>query len=50
MYPSFNLGIKKNKLHIRDIQRIQSRYGARKISQRLIDYFQRRRDMAWDFD
>lgn len=49
MYPSFNLGEKKNRLHSRDIQRIQKRYGARTISQRIIDYFQRRRDMAWDF-
>lgn len=50
MYPSFNLGQKKNKLGPRDIQRIQERYGVRKISQRILDYFQNRRDMAWDFD
>lgn len=50
MYPSFDLGKKKNSLHPRDVQRIQERYGARSISQRIIDYFQRRRDMAWDFD
>ncbi|MCH9657213.1 matrixin family metalloprotease [archaeon] len=49
MYPSFDLGKKKNKLGPNDIQRIQQRYGARSVSQRLIDYFQRRRDMAWDF-
>lgn len=50
MYPSFDLGKRKNDLHTRDIQRIQSRYGARDISQRIIDYFQKRRDEAWDFD
>jgi len=49
MFPSFNLGRKKNKLGPRDIERIQSRYGARTISQRLIDYFIRRRDAGWDF-
>ena len=50
MYPSFSLGSKKNKLHQRDIDRIQAKYGVRTVSQRLIDYFQKRRDMAWDFD
>jgi hypothetical protein len=50
MYPSFSLGEKKNRLHSRDIARIQERYGKRSISQRIIDYFQRRRDLAWDFD
>jgi len=50
MYPSFSLGQKKNKLGPRDIQRIQERYGARTLPQRIIDYFQRRRDLAWDFD
>ena len=50
MYPSFDLGQKKNKLHQNDIDRIQERYGARKLSQRIIDYFQNRRDMAWDFE
>lgn len=50
MYPSFNLGVKKNKLHQRDITRIQAKYGARKISQRIIDYFQNRRDKGFDFD
>lgn len=49
MYPSFNLGEKKNRLGLRDVQRIQERYGARKISQRIIDYFQRRRDRGFDF-
>ena len=50
MYPSFSLGQKKNQLGTRDIIRIQQRYGVRSLSQRIIDYFQRRRDMAWDFD
>jgi hypothetical protein len=50
MYPSFNLGAKKNDLGPRDIQRIQWLYGERSISQRLIDYFRRRRDDGWDFD
>ncbi len=50
MYPSFNLGKKKNDLGIRDIIRIQFIYGVRNISQRLIDYFRRRRDAGWDFD
>ena len=50
MYPSFDLGQKKNRLGPRDIARIQERYGARNLSQRIIDYFQRRRDLAWDFD
>jgi len=49
MYPSFNLGQRKNKLHARDIERIQERYGQRRLSQRIIDYFRLRRDMAWDF-
>ena len=50
MYPSFSLGQKKNRLGPRDIARIQQRYGTRNLSQRIIDYFQRRRDLAWDFD
>lgn len=49
MYPSFNLGRKKNQLHQRDIDRIQARYGKRSISQRIIDYFQNRRDQGFDF-
>ncbi len=49
MYPSFNLSKKKNSLHERDIDRIQELYGARSISQRLIDYFKRRRDLGFDF-
>jgi len=50
MYPSYDFGKKINRLHPRDIARIQERYGARTLSQRIIDYFQRRRDLAWDFD
>jgi len=49
MYPSFDLGQKKNRLGPNDIQRIQDRYGKRKISQRIIDYFQNRRDRGFDF-
>ena len=49
MYPSFNLGRKKNKLHEFDVERIQDKYGVRNISQRIIDYFRRRRDAGWDF-
>lgn len=49
MYPSFNLGRKKNSLHQNDITRIQSRYGERTLSQRLIDYFKNRRDRGFDF-
>jgi hypothetical protein len=50
MYPSFNLGEKKNKLGPRTIERIQWLYGARNLPQRIIDYFLRRRDEGWDFD
>lgn len=50
MYPSFNLGAKKNDLYTRDVNRIQWLYGVRTISQRIIDYFRRRRDAGWDFD
>ena len=50
MYPSFNLGKRKNSLHQRDVTRIQERYGQRTLSQRIIDYFKKRRTMAWDFD
>lgn len=50
MYPSFNLGRKKTALGPRDIERIQSRYGARSLSQRIIDYFRLRRELGWDFD
>ena len=49
MYPSFDLGKKKNRLHQRDIERIQERYGARNLSQRIIDYFINRRDKGFDF-
>ena len=49
MYPSFNLGEKKNDLGPSDKERIQSRYGERKLSQRILDYFMRRRDLGLDF-
>lgn len=50
MYPSFNLGRKKNSLSVYDVERIQSRYGVRNLSQRWIDYFKRRRLRDDDFD
>ncbi len=49
MYPSFNLGRDKTHLNDNDIFRIQERYGNRKISQRWLDYFMRRRSAGWDF-
>lgn len=50
MYPSFNLGRKKTRLGPRDIFRIQERYGYRNLSQRILDYFMRRRELGWDFN
>ena len=50
MYPSFNLGRKKTHLGVRDIFRIQERYGERRLSQRILDYFIRRRVLGWDFN
>lgn len=49
MYPSFDLGKKKNTLHKYDIDRIQSRYGKRGLSQRIIDYFIKRRTLGYDY-
>ncbi len=49
MYPTFNIGRKKTNLGIRDIFRIQEKYGARTMSQRWLDYFRRRRALGWDF-
>jgi len=54
MYPSFNLGLKKNDLSENDIRRIQGKegfvgYGARTLSQRIIDMLKRRRDLGLDF-
>ena len=49
MYPSFNLGQKKYMLGSRDIERIQERYGAHTLSQRIITYFQNRRLSGGDF-
>ena len=54
MYPSFDLGKPKNKLHQNDIERIQGKrgfvgYGERKLSQRIIDYFDKRRLEGLDF-
>jgi len=49
MYPSFDLGKKKNTLNKADIERIQSRYGKRRLSQRIIDYFIKRRTAGLDY-
>lgn len=49
MYPSFNLGRKKWKLHSRDVSRAQERHGVRTIDQRIIDYFAGRRLIGGDF-
>lgn len=49
MFPSFSISDPRNDLGINDINRIQARYGKRKIPQRIIDYFKRRRDLALDF-
>ena len=54
MYPSFDLGKKKNELGPNTIKRIQGDagfigYGARTLSQRLIDYFIKRRTDGRDY-
>ena len=49
MYPTFNLGRSKTHLGDRDIFRIQERYGYRRLNQRILDYFMRRRERGWDF-
>lgn len=49
MYPSFDLGKPKDHLHEYDIERIQSYYGKRSISQRLLDYFNKRNSEGFDF-
>jgi len=49
MYPSFNLGQQKYRLGPRDVTRIQERYGARRISQRILDMFAARRLRGRDF-
>ncbi len=49
MYPSFNLGEKKNNLGNRSIARMQERYGKRNLSARIIAYFQWRRMRGSDF-
>jgi len=50
MYPSMNMGKEKNTLHEYDIERIQTRYGKRNLSQRVLDYFRNRRMRGGDFD
>jgi len=49
MYPSFNLGKKKWKIGHRSVRRAQARYGKRILSQRIIDFFQKRRLSGNDF-
>jgi hypothetical protein len=49
MYPSFNLGHRKNNLGNRSIARAQERYGKRFLSARIIAYFQWRRMVGSDF-
>lgn len=49
MYPSFNLGERKNNLGNRSIARMQERYGKRNLSARIIAYFQWRRMVGSDF-
>lgn len=49
MYPSFNLGRSKNALHKNDVERIQNRYGKRRLITQIIDYFRRRRARGSDF-
>jgi len=49
MYPSFNLGKKKNQLHEDDILILQDDYGVRNLKPWQLDYFRRRRSAGWDF-
>lgn len=49
MYPSFDLGKKKNRIGKRSIQRAQSRYGKRNMFPFILAYFLRRRDRGTDF-
>ena len=49
MYPSFDLGLKKNQIGSRSIKRAQKRYGKRNLAAWKIAYFLRRRDRGTDF-
>ncbi|MCH7561797.1 MAG: matrixin family metalloprotease [Thaumarchaeota archaeon] len=49
MYPSFNLGEKKNRIGKRSIERMQLRYGKRNISAWKLAWFLRYRDRGGDF-
>ncbi len=49
LYPSFNLGRRKNRLHDDDITLLQDDYGVRTLRPWQLDYFRRRRDAGWDF-
>ena len=49
MYPSFDLGKRKNRIGARSIARAQERYGKRNLASWKIAYFLRRRDRGSDF-
>lgn len=49
MYPSFDLGKKKNHLGKRATTRAQERYGKRGLSSFILEYFKSRRDRGSDF-
>lgn len=49
MFPSFDLGKKKNRIGTRSIERAQERYGKRNLAAWKIAYFLRRRDKGTDF-
>lgn len=49
MYPSFDLGKKKNTIGHRSIARAQERYGKRNLSAWVLAYFIGRRNRGTDF-
>ena len=49
MYPSLDMGDPRVTLGKSDITRIQLRYGKRRLSKRLVDYFALRRIRGYDF-
>jgi len=49
MYPSFDLGKRKNTIGLRSIERIQSRYGKRSLAAWKIAYWIARRNRGGDF-
>lgn len=50
MYPTFDMGKRKNQLHSRDISRAQERYGKRTLPQWIMNHFINRRNNGWDFN